>query len=91
MVTWPGDSHVGCRERPSRGQCTHSLSGWPQNLVTHTRCAHVLPGVGSILNTSDSAHIRAVAMDILMIFQICGLGAVSFMEPDTWVKSISMG
>lgn len=52
----------------------------PQNFVTTPDVpAHGLPGVDSILNTPDSAHTIAVATNVLTIFQICGLGVVSFM------------
>lgn len=52
----------------------------PQNFVTTPDVpAHGLPGADSIFNTPDSAHTTAVATNVLTIFQICGLDAVSFM------------
>lgn len=52
----------------------------PQNFATTPDVlAHGLPGADSIFNTPDSAHTTAGATNVLTIFQICGLGAISFM------------
>lgn len=52
----------------------------PQNFVTTPDVpAHGLPGADSIFNTPDSAHTTAVATNVLTVFQICGLDAVSYM------------
>lgn len=64
----------------------------PQNFVTTPDVpAHGLPGADSILNTPESAHTTAVATDVLMIFQVCGLGVVSFMGIWYWGKISEYG